>query len=242
MPYNMIEILVALVAIVLIGKAIMPRASVLKGLKIKAGTAALIGILVLAGGAYWYNWGGFHDALSGISGPSVPSAPAVPSGVVFSALGSESDSNLLYDANTKTFSVTLHDNTSSGALTFENVTLTLTVYRSDTTITGENPPVCSVGETSVPTFQVVGDANTYSPVALTSLGEWNITVTPASGSALYQVAYGTVSDGGSKAFTVVVHFSYAGVHAATDGTVYSSMLNAAGTTFILNMVIGAAVT
>jgi hypothetical protein len=210
----------------------------LRGLPIHKKTAGILAVLILIGGVYYFDWAGIRSSLAGVA-PGV--TPVTPSGVRWSALGNETDSNLLYDGLTRTFSVTIKENTTPEPDTAvpTSVTFTITLYRDDL----ENTD--AVGEVklvSAPTFRVVGDVNTYSVINKTSEDQWDVAITPSGGSARYERATGSVAAGGSKAFTVVVTFDGPGIHQATDGSVYTAVFDAMGTQFTLSMVVAAAVT
>jgi len=209
----------------------------LKGVPINKKMAGILALLAAVGGIVLYDWGGIYTGLTG----AVPGEPSVPAGVRWSALGSESDANLLYDGLTRTFSVTIKENTTPDPdkAVPENVTFTITLYRDDL----ENvDAVAEVKLVSAPTFRVIGDLNTYSVIDKTTEDQWNVAITPSGGSARYERAVGGVSSGGSLAFSIVVTFDGPGINKATDGSVYTAVFDAMGTQFTLSMVVAAAVT
>jgi hypothetical protein len=199
---------------------------------VKRSTAGFLAVILLIASAWCGNWGGIRQLGAG----AAPSAPTT--GVIWSAQGSESDPNLLYDGISRTFSVRVKENTTSQKTMPENVTFTLTVFREDLENTDA---VAEVKVVSTPTFRVVGDLNTYSVINKTTEDRWDVAITPAGGSARYERATGKVGPGGSLAFQVVVKFNYTGVSKATDYSSHTLVISAAGTEFYLTVSVDPAV-
>ena len=201
-----LEIILAIAIIVLFARGL----GWLKGIPVKKQTALVLAILIGIGGAYYYNWGGFKSALSQTGLPGVaPVAPA-PAGVVFEATGSESDTNLTYDASLQLYVLGYFDNWKAGDMVsptslttaITSVTLSITVYNMSGS--AENVASTCTITSSVGTY-LDDNAKVRSPVDKdTDLGQWKVAMTPTGGSARNEKNNMSVPAGGSKAMSIVV--------------------------------------
>lgn len=185
----------------------------LKFIPVSKTMAGLIGLgLVVYAGSQTMWWG--------LSVPGItPTEEQVTPGATFEVEGSETDANLVYDSATRTFTCAFYENLASGgpaepiddgATAITTVTLTVTLFRTDY-IAGENATTKIT--TSIPKFhgKAENESITYSPIAKTSDGEkYNVTLTPAGGSARYEYTYLSVGAAGSKATVIVVTLSATG--------------------------------
>ena len=217
----------------------------LKGIPLAKKTAAIVALLAIVGGIAMYDWMGIRSAFAVPPEAITPApTPGVPR---FSVTGSETHASLLYDEATRTFNMKIRENTTSGNLQLwdydagayateaadTTVTYTLTLFREDI------DPNAQIGEVTIgtmPTFTVSGDVNIYCVVDKTTADKWEVSITPAGGSARYEYNTALVTGGSSKAFDVVIYFDYSGVNKATDGTIHTSTYSGGppGTDFRLN--------
>ena len=213
---DIIEILV-IVGIVALGARAL---GFLRGLPVKKSTAGILAIGLVCVGVFAYNWGGIRTQIEGISAPPTATGTVTQTpGAAYMCVGSESDDNVTY-AN-RVFTVSFWENTTcdnavKAGTTNDNIampsaTLTITVYRTDS-LAIENTTATMSCE--VPTFYGKGDnaGILYSPVEKDwTLGEWEVAFTPSGGSALNERTWFTVSQGGSKAVSIVITLSNKGL-------------------------------
>ena len=202
-----------IVAIVIIGALFLRFAGFLKGVPIKKQTSLILAILICAGAGYYYNWGGLQDALVGVAPPA---EPVVPPGVIYEAEGSESEENVAYDAQSRVFTVHYYENvgaeeaqyhpTGGGAKTpdaIANVTLTITVFRTDSLSLVENAG-CKIWAV-VPTFYGKDEnaSIAYAPIDKDAATQkFEVAFAPAGISARDEYNHFSVGNSGSRAITV----------------------------------------
>jgi len=209
-----------LLAIAIIGLGLKATGLALKGLKITPQQSVfLICVLVFIGG-WTYNWFGIRDM---IQPAVVVEEPTVPT---FNVTGSETSANLIYNSDTRTFTMKIRENTTAGkiqiwnydtdkwdALTTEpTVTLSLTLIRTDT---DPNSQIGTVSIGVIPTF--VEGGVTYSVINETADDKWKVEITPAGEAAQWETASALVAGAGTKKFDLKWYFSNAGVSKASTG-------------------------
>ena len=237
---DIIEVLLIVAAIALFARFF----GFLKGLKIKKNHALIGAICILAITAVAFNWYNLQEKIRGFQMPSggAEGGRETP-GVNWYASGSESDSNLTYDATTRVFTLSYYENltatapytpVSTGGSAITTATLTITLY-NDTESTSSDNYVTKIS-TTIPTFNGKNEnANTtYAPVAKVSgTNEYDIALTPSGGSARYEYAFVSAAPGGSKSTSIVVTLSALGLCQLDNFQSKDLYINTAGGNFTL---------
>ena len=185
--------------------------------------ATALALIIAVVGVGMYDWAGLRTGALGIREGGLTGEPQVTTGVTFQAEGSETDTNLSYDAAGRTFTCSYYENqcvldnivqpTTANAAGITTVTFTVTVFRTDLLALSENSVTKAWIE--VPKFYgksgTENESNQYAAIARATDDKWNVTVTPAGVSARNEYNYFTVGSGGSRAIVFVATISNRGL-------------------------------
>lgn len=173
----------------------------------------IIGICAIAYAGSQTAWWGLSTTAEAEPGAAVE----VPPGVTYEAEGSESEENVAYDAQSRVFTVHYYENvgaeqaeyhpTGGGARTpdaISNVTVTITVFRTDGLALEENAG-CKIWA-EVPTFYGKDEnaSIAYHPIDKDAATQkYEVAFTPSGISARDEYNHFSVGNMGSRAITVV---------------------------------------
>lgn len=205
-------------------------------------TAALGLIITLGLGVYWYNWGDLRTTWEAAAA-DVTFAPGVEVtvGTKLIADGSESDNALVYDFPSQTFTASIFENTGDHLLYnapadltgvdlyFSTLTLSITVYRTDSLIMDDN--ALFEVTASVPTFTGPDENSGISYQVVDMDGttkRFEVAFTPAGVTARDAQNWFSLGAGGSRVITVVIDLDNPGIRNMDVGQVSDIVIGITG--------------
>jgi hypothetical protein len=211
--------------------------------------AAVGGIIILFIGCALANIGGVGTWLDSLGVPvSGGGAPITgTAGANFVVEGSESDTYLVYDVASKTFSCSFYENQTSGkaesaggtgtaGTAINGVTLTLTIYDQSYGSVDNGAGIMIPIAATVQEFNGKAENSgiTYTPIIKDTdngTGKFLVSITPSGSSARMEQAVATVSRGGTKTVTVVLSTSHTGLCQLTTMEYKDTVIRVGGTQY-----------